>query len=971
MLGSITLGAFLFWSAVMAAVVVCFGGTLMALNRPKESGEQGESVQSKLWNDHSTQQEGLARTRAYGKNLHHGNIVGKWTDVVDHREVLYLMLDHGGGPAKGVVSPIADNVFLNDQPAANFTSVGIQERLGTMNQTCMTGFEKPKLEYNLKDTELRNGADVTLFTTPNDFFDDIEYTIMFPNGLRYQHKSGGFDSIAVTLQVRIREVGGGWTDISPAPISANTTEARFYNFKVSDDYVITRGTQYELEFAKLSGDSQQRVMTDVYLRSVREVIETPFTKPGRVLVGIRAIATAQLSGSIDVKVIREDRILNVYNSVTKTWTLEYSNNRGWVAWDAATLPVISGDGDGTPYAIEFYEGISPNNLDLEFFSKWAAFCEEEIIDGYGGTEERCPCNTKIEAFTNVFKWIKDIAAVGRASVYIAGHRLTGWIDDEVATRIDLVTMDTLMHKTWKNSWVIPDELVGVVEVFYQDEKIGFERTPAEYGNTDAGGYQNITTLEGIGLISRGTAVHYAAYLLERNHLIRNRNTFRVHKVGFRYKLGDVIRLQCRMSNWGIAFRVKSSTADTVTVDRIASAEVSIGDSLYIRSYNTVLKQVETRTYVVDSVVGKVITVTVNWEVTPLKGNVLATGDIKLRRIVKKTSTVDNYFDVEVETYDVTLFDADLIDPDNPNANYIWPTPVSPLSAPITRAEMGEYVTQMIPAPPDIDIPWPSNITWNDDTPEAGHISWSQTDADDDMTFRLKGTTHIIAAGSTDKEFIYWDSENPNVFTATNVFPTAAIITGSWLMCRNLEGVAYPATPIQLLHAAVIMAGTIFADKFYDEDGLIVGVKTDTWAWVTTPGGGWGKSLGTSSDREILYNVKQFLAEAAGQQWKVRLRTKWEQAYHQGHYGAIRPELWVGGVQKWVGDYHSSYNAWKIFEWGPITLSDEGISEGDTVDAKVRIKNDLASPAQQITCYSRGYPGDAVTTQSPFGELLKE
>ncbi|GAI87441.1 unnamed protein product, partial [marine sediment metagenome] len=147
MLGFITLGAFLFWTAVMAAVVF-LGGSLLAPKQPEMDEEVGGG-QSTLWNPHTTQQEGIARPRAYGKNLHHGNILSKWTDVVDNQEVLYLLIDNGDGPTKGVVSPIADNVFLNEQPAANFTSVELQERLGTMNQTCMTGFEKLKLSYKI------------------------------------------------------------------------------------------------------------------------------------------------------------------------------------------------------------------------------------------------------------------------------------------------------------------------------------------------------------------------------------------------------------------------------------------------------------------------------------------------------------------------------------------------------------------------------------------------------------------------------------------------------------------------------------------------------------------------------------------------------------------------------------------------------------------------------------------------------
>ncbi len=790
---------------VVLSVGLAYAGGMLTQDVPEvDEGKGATGTKGTLWNPVTTQQEGIAKPRAWGKNLHHGNIIAKWTDVTDNHEVLHLLIDHGDGPTKGVTDLTTD-VFLNDQPAGNFTSVEIQQRLGTMNQTCMTGFEAPKLEYKV-NTELVFEADPIIFTTPNDFFDDIEYTIMFPSGQWYQHKSGGIDAYGTPFKVRIREVGGGWTIIYNSSEPANSRSALFHKFVVSDYYVVNRGTQYELEFSKLAA-SHSRLGNTIFIRSIREVVDTAFTRPGRALVGIRAVATSQLSGNMDVKVIREDRIVNVYDGTD--WTLEYSNNRAWVAWDAATLPVIDGDGDGTPYSIVRYEGVDPKYLDLEFFYAWSIFCEGEINDGYGATEPRCPCNIIVKEFTNIFDLVYKIAAVGRANIYSRGHLLTGWIDDAVTTPIDLVTMDSIMHKSWKNAWAIDSQMAGVIEIFYQDEKQGYERTSAVWANEDAGGYRNTVSSEGVGLKTRGSAVHYAAYLLERNRLIRNKNQFRVHKEGFRYKLGDTIRLQCRIANWGKAFRVMNSTADTITVDRDASIEVSGGDALHIRTYDTVLKAVVTDTYVVDSVAEKVITITENWDVTPIKGNLVATGITKLRRIVKKGSTSDNYFDIEVETYDVDLFDTDSINPDNPNVNYIWPGALPRADKPITRQELEDSV--FVPFPIDVNIPWPSNLTWSGNSVDT--ISWAKTDADDDIIFRLAGTDHVITGDSTTDLYIYWDPGSPTEFLSTDNRATmlASLMSGGWLMATNLNGVVYSATPMQIVHGSIVQANTIITE----------------------------------------------------------------------------------------------------------------------------------------------------------------
>jgi len=804
MLGVVTLASAFWWTVKVVAMMglAYLGGRLLAPDEPEvDEGEGAAGTRDRLWHPITTQQEGIPRPRAYGKNLHHGNILFKWTDVANNREILHLLIDHGDGPTKGV-GDLTTDVFLNDQSASNLTSVELQQRLGTMNQTCMTGFEKPKLEYKI-NTEMVYGEDPIVFTTPNDFFDDIEYTIMFPNGIKYQHKSGGLAALSVPFKVRIREVGGAYTIIYNSSITTYSGSALFYKFTVSDYYGVERGKQYELEFTALQGTAD-RLVNAIVIRSIREVIDVEFTKPGRAMIGIRAVATARLSGRLDVKVIREDRIINVWNGTT--WTLEYSNNRSMVAWDLATLPAIVGDGDGIPYEIVRYDGIDPAYLDLDFFYAWAQFCgEDSILDGYGGTEQRCACNIIVDAFTDIFTLVSKIAAVGRAHTYWKGHHFTGWIDDVVTTPIDLVTMDSMMHKTWKNYWAIEKELAGVIEVFYEDEKIGYERTKADFPSAAAGGFRNIVSLEGYGIKTRGAAIHYANYLLERNHLIRNKNNFRIHKDAFRYKLGNTIRLQCKIANWGKAFRVVSSTADTITVDRDASEEVSATDALHIRTYDTITEQVVTDSYVVDSVVGKVITVTENWDVTPVKGNLVATGITKLRRIIKMTPTINNYFDVEVETYDVILFDADDIDPDNPNANYIWPGALVSISDPISKTEVQDLIKQWLPAQPNIETPHLSNITWDDDTPEANHVSWSATDEDDDITFTYEGVTYKIDPGSTDDEFIYWSPGATTVLSTTNLV-TTAIAKGNWYMCRNLEGVAYPTNSMMIAQIGVLLAG---------------------------------------------------------------------------------------------------------------------------------------------------------------------
>ena len=800
MLGFVFFGLTGFWAYVafvgVSVGLSYLGGRLLAPDQPEYDLDR-KSAADRQWSPHTTQAEGIARPRSYGRNMHHGNIIAKWTDVVDEtHEVLYLIVDHGDGPTEGIG---AGTVYLNEQPSGNFGGVTIQERTGTMDQTCMTGYEQLKLEQK-QNVELIYGEAPIVVTTPNDFFDDIEWTICFPSGLVHYRDDGSQASITTTVKVRIRPLGGDWTEIYNDGITRKTHDPLFFKFTVSDYFAVNKGTQYELEFSRLNDKYSDQSTQNVYLRSVREVVDVAFTYPGRALVGVKAIATPQLHGNLNVKVIREDRLVNTFNGTS--WSIEYTRNRAWITWDVLTLPCI----DGT---IKRYDGMSPDSLDLEFFYAWAQFCDTDILDGDGGVEPRASCDIKISEPINVMDMSRKIAAAGRAHLYWDGHLLTGWIDDTVTDPSDLVTEDSIEKGSWKNDWAIKPELAGVTEVLYDDAKLGFERTSTYAPSLDPGGFRNVVSVDGVGLKTRGTAVHYSNYLTERTRLITNINRFRINREGFWYKLGQTVAVQSR--GFGShAFRVRSATADTITVNRNAETDVNIGDELWLRTYDSASGTIKVYAYEVASVVARVITATANWSYTPAKGNLVAVGpagSVKLRRIIKKKPAIKNYFDVEVETYDTELFDADDLDPDNPDINFIWPGPADMLDGPVTRAEIYDLLKQILPPQPNIEIPWPSNLTWTGSGGDT--VTWSKTNADFPITFRYRGVTYEIEPDSTTDEFVYWDPNYTTSFRHTNLMSTVLANAG-WLMCRNVDGVVYPSVPIQTLHGGLVQAGTITA-----------------------------------------------------------------------------------------------------------------------------------------------------------------
>lgn len=809
------------WAAAITVAVYYLTRGLFAQDIPERKDRPAS--QSFGWNPFTTRGEGMPHPVAYGTNMHYGNIVAKWTDVDESGdEILYMILDYGRGPIQGRGANI---VYIDDQPVGNFPAVSVQDRLGTLNQTAMTGFEKHKNEYRPEGMVVSYSGGALTWTTPNKNFNDIEYTVAFLRGLYYYTDQGDVASHGVGVKVEVSKRGlSSWTTILNTTLSDDETAPVYKAYSVNEQLdaleldPLDRGYQYDLKITKTTEDKGVRYGDELSLRAVREVADVAFTRPGRALLGITALATERLSGRFNVKWVADDKLVNVFNGTI--WEIKWTRNRAWIYLDEVTQPVISGDGNGGgPFIIERYEGLDPSQVDLAFIYEWAQWCDEDVDDGNSGLEDRMTCDIICDYETDVWRLSYEIAQIGRMYPYWQGHTLTGWIDKATDEPIDLITMDNTMARTWKSGYAGYGEMAGNAEIFFKDSLQGYERKSLPIPNEDAGSYTRIAPIEGVGVTSHSLATRVGNHIMQRNKLIKNINSVRMGREALRYRLGRVVRIQSNVPNWGQAYRVVTSpSSSTVQLDRVVE-DVAANDLLWVKTYDTVNKEISLDSYTVESVAGKVVTITTTWEAgcTPLKNHLAAigiAGSIKLRRIIKMKHTVENFFDVELETYDTTLFASDDLPLYIDNPAYAWPAPASELIKPLTVQQVRGIIKQMLPPRLDVEIPMISNCNWNNNTPSSGYISWSKRDATKSILFGYRGVSYEITPDNTNMEFIYWDPAYTTQFRKTND-PGVALAPGMWLVCTNKAGIAHPCTPFQLIHAAVLLAGTIRAEHYLE------------------------------------------------------------------------------------------------------------------------------------------------------------
>ena len=820
----IQLGALIWNAAVYAAVGMgmAYLGGLMFNQDPPERKTYNDH-QTRGWNLRTTAMEGIPYQREYGGPFAaHGNAVAKWTDVnVDGDEVLHLILCYGDkGPSVGTV---AGEMYIQDQPIGNYDGVTVTERLGTMDQTAIAA--QNKLEIRPGTPVSAAGGAVTV-TTSGKIANDLEYTLEFDRGIWQYNGMGERESNGVGVKVEITKQGlGSYTTLMDTTITGNQMTPIYKAYTVSDQgYTCEPGYQYELQVTHTTPDDDPGKNGDTMkIRAVREVIDVAFTRPGKPLVYIQALATEQLNSDMDVKAIRKGRLVRTYNG--SAWSIEWSNNRADIWLDQVTQPVIDGNGGSVAYSVERYEGLDPSNVNLSAWYEWRAWCADHVTDGNGGTEDRMVYNGILNTESDLWTTAHETAEIGRAKIFWQGTILDLWLDKEYTGAIDLVTFENVMDKSWKNSWAQHSEMAGKVTVMYDNAADAYKRQPLPIPNEDAGSYKREIQIEGVGVTQTSMATRIANYALYRNKLIRNVNTVDMHKDAIRFRLGKVVRLQHNKPDWGKAYRIRTVTgAKTLELDR--SIQAVPGDPVYLRAYDASEGDAVTAPYTVDTARGTTLVLNETLDPTPAINDILAIGSgIPLRRIIRiEQAERPQYHTITLETYTATLFGTDDFEPYIRNAGWVVPTANNSLVRPVSEWQVRDMIQQALPPQPSMDIPRTANIAWTGNSVDTGY--WAAETVGQALLFNYKGVTYEITAGSTTDNFIYWDPNFTDQFRTTNDGNTA-LATGNWLMATNVAGVMRWATPMQLLHAAVILAGTIRADAYLEliENYVVNGDKS--------------------------------------------------------------------------------------------------------------------------------------------------
>lgn len=808
--------------AIYCATIVGGGILLSALTPSSSDFDKVDTSVSQTfsWSPHTAQQQGIVVPKYYGLNKVYGNIVNCYTEpggTANEKELLNLSLALGAGPVGGIVS---NQIFINDQLYTQYDGVQIEEKKGTSNQSVSALIPKTKAQYVVNRLCTHTGGAIT-YTVPDTDYDDLEVEILFDRGIYYGNDAGGLSNHTIGFKIEIRESGGTWNTLVADSLTKATSDALRYSYKASATYTggsavpIIRGTKYEVRLTKTTSDkSSIRYADRIKLYVVRESFKDAFTYPLISMLHIKALATSDLSGSFNVSCIQQGAIIQVYNGTV--WTLEYNNNPAWVMYDILTQPVIRGDGSvENPYIVESYDGIHPANIDLAKFYELAQFCDDLVPDGEGGTEKRITFNGGFDTSMSVWEAAFKVCEIARCSLIWLGTTVSLAIDKEAAA-VQCFSDGNIKAGSFKELFMPQQDRISELEMSYIDALQDYEKTVFSLVDDSIRTSTNKSTIDLFGVTKASEAWRAGMYRLAMNRLLTSTVEFEVDIDAIACTVGDVILVQSSIPDWGKGGRVRSATANTITIDRDYILE-SGSHKIYVRSYNTELDVEQIQERAISSVDEYgVITVATAWDIVPSKDDVYFIGEATVIgrkfRIVAISKTQDQYASITAIDYKPEIYDYDDENPSIPLDHYTSPVSnAQNIIKPITS----DYFRQLYPsdvlfrdvvATVNSDIPLISGLTVGNNTPSSGAVTWSA------FTLTYRGTAYSVVTGNSVNKYIYWDKNSaPTTLHGTDTL-SSAIGSGKFVIGVNDAGTFYMTPGFLTLHGGLIQAGTVTADR---------------------------------------------------------------------------------------------------------------------------------------------------------------
>uniref|UniRef100_UPI00242FBABF host specificity protein J n=1 Tax=Oligella urethralis TaxID=90245 RepID=UPI00242FBABF len=545
---------------------------------------------------------GSARTPVEHPDSLHNTSYAVILDAIANGEVY--------GPAGDT---LLSSIYLNGTPIQNpngdlnFKNVVAHWRPGNQAQDHIPGFPSSS-NIVAVGSELQYGQSwVQRLTNPS--LDAVRVSIHTPQLVKTidsGNKAGDRVGHRVNYAIDLSTDNGAFVTVVNSSFNGKTVNGYTRTHRIE----LPAGTEWTIRVRRLTENSTNSMVADkLMVQSYAEVVDGKFRYPMTSLVGIKI--DAEQFKQVPTRAYHWKgliiRVPSNYNPETRTYSgtwdgsfkRAYSNNPAWVYYDILTSPLYG-----------LGENVTANMIDRYALYQIAAYCDQMVSDGQGGTEPRFTCNAYIQSKADALRVLNDLASVFRGVSYYANNQVIAVADrpsDPVYTFSNAKVVNGRFEYTGSDISTIKT----VALVSYNDPD-DFYRAKVEVVNDDDGirryGIRK-TELVAFGCTSRAQAQRVGLYHLYTSRMETGGVSFSVGLDGFIPQPGDLVRIADNdLAGRQIGGMVKSGTRTVLTLDRDVAAKVGDKISVNIAGKN------EQRT--ISAISGRDVTVSVAFSRAP-------------------------------------------------------------------------------------------------------------------------------------------------------------------------------------------------------------------------------------------------------------------------------------------------------------------------------------------------------------------
>ncbi|EBK8636630.1 host specificity protein J [Salmonella enterica] len=469
------------------------------------------------------------------------------------------------GPVNGLQSVLINNTPVVDADGnSNIHGMTVVYQVGETPQSPLEGFEASGAETVL-GVEVKHDNPVTR-TVVSENIDRLRFTFGVQM-LQETTDKGDRNPSSVNLLIQFQRSGIWNTEFD---ITINGKITTQYLASVVADNLPPR--PFSVRMVRVTPDSTtDRLQNKTLWSSYTEIIDIRQGYPGTAVAGLLVDAEQFGSQQVMRNYHLRGRIFQVpsnYDSDTRTYTglwdgtlkPAYTNNPAWCTMDILTHP---------RYGLGRRIGVA--DVDKWALYAIAQYCDQQVPDGFGGTEPRMTLNAYMTSQRKAYDVLADFCSVMRCMPVWNGSRMT-FVQDRPSDSAWTYTNSNVVGGRFKYSFSALKDRHNAIEVRYTDPLNGWQ-TSTELVEDHASQIRygrNLLKMDAFGCTSRGQAHRTGLWVMMTELLETQTVDFSVGAEGLRHTPGDIIEV-CDNDYAGASIGGRITDLDistrTLTLDR--------------------------------------------------------------------------------------------------------------------------------------------------------------------------------------------------------------------------------------------------------------------------------------------------------------------------------------------------------------------------------------------------------------------